>query len=67
MRRYFKLYFLLAGAYMRSRLQYRLSFGFMCFGIVISEVCLLGLLGALLAKFRTVMAGRGQKWYSCTA
>ena len=53
-RRYFKLYFLLAGAYVRSRLQYRLSFGLMCFGIVISEVCLLGLLGALLAKFRTV-------------
>ena len=54
MRRYIKLYTLLAGAYVRSRLQYRLSFGFMCFGIVISEVCLLGLLGALLAKFRTV-------------
>ena len=53
-RRYFKLYFLLAGAYVRSRLQYRLSFGLMCFGIVISEICLLGLLGALLAKFRTV-------------
>ena len=35
-------------------LQYRLSFGLMCFGIVISEVCLLGLLAALLAKFRTV-------------
>ena len=54
MRRYIKLYFLLAGAYVRSRLQYRLSFGLMCFGVVISEVCLLGLLGALLAKFRTV-------------
>ena len=54
MRRYFKLYTLLAGAYVRSRLQYRLSFGFMCFGIIVSEACLLGLLGALLAKFRTV-------------
>ena len=54
MRRYIKLYFLLAGAYVRSRLQYRLSFGLMCFGIIISEACLLGLLGALFAKFRTV-------------
>ena len=53
-RRYIKLYFLLAGAYVRSRLQYRLSFGLMCLGIVISEVCLLGLLGAMLAKFRTI-------------
>ena len=54
MRRYIKLYFLLAGAYVRSRLQYRLSFGLMCFGIVISEICLLALLGAMLAKFRTI-------------
>ena len=54
MRRYFKLYFLLSGAYVRSRLQYRLSFGLMCLGIVASEACLLGLLGALFAKFRTV-------------
>ena len=54
MRRYLKLYFLLAGAYVRSRLQYRLSFGIMCIGIVASEACLVGLLGALFAKFRTV-------------
>ncbi len=54
MRRYCKLYFLLAGAYVRSRLQYRLSFGLMCLGIVASEACLLGLLGALFAKFRAV-------------
>jgi ABC-2 type transport system permease protein len=54
MRRYLKLYFILAGAYVRSRLQYRLSFGLMCLGIVASEACLLGLLGAVFAKFRTV-------------
>ena len=52
--RYCKLYLLLAGAYVRSRLQYRLSFGLMCVGIIVSEACMLGLLGALFAKFRTV-------------
>ena len=54
MRRYLKLYFHLAGAYVRSRLQYRLSFGFMCIAIVVSEACLVALLGALFTKFRDV-------------
>ena len=52
--RYSKLYLLLAGAYVRSRLQYRLSFSLMCVAIVAGEACLIGLLGALLAKFRAV-------------
>ena len=54
MRRYCKLYLLLAGAYVRSRLQYRLSFSVMCIAIIVGEACMLGLLGALLAKFGTV-------------
>ena len=54
MQRYLKLYFLLAGAYVRSRLQYRLSFWMMCIAIVAGEACMVGLLGALLSKFRTV-------------
>ena len=52
--RYGKLYLLLAGAYVRSRLQYRLSFCLMCIAVVTGEACLIGLLGALLAKFRAV-------------
>lgn len=52
--RYSKLYLLLAGAYVRSRLQYRLSFGLMCVAIVTGEACLIGLIGVLIAKFRTV-------------
>ena len=52
--RYSKLYLLLAGAYVRSRLQYRLSFGLMCIAIVTGEASLIGLLAALFAKFRTV-------------
>lgn len=52
--RYYKLYLLLAGAYVRSRLQYRLSFGLMCVAIVAGEACLIGLIGVLFAKFRTV-------------
>lgn len=51
---YPKLYLNLAGAYVRSRLQYRLSFGIMCVAIIVGEASMLGLLGALLAKFRTV-------------
>jgi ABC-2 type transport system permease protein len=51
---YCKLYLLLAGAYVRSRLQYRLSFSLMCVAIIIGEACMLGLLGALFTKFRTV-------------
>ena len=54
MLRYCKLYFHLAGAYVRSRLQYRLSFGLMCMAMIVSEACMLGLLGALFTKFRTV-------------
>ena len=54
MLRYFKLYFLLAGAYVHSRLQYRLSFWLMCVAIIVGEACMLGLLGALFAKFRTL-------------
>ena len=54
MLRYFKLYLFLAGAYVRSRLQYRLSFGLMCMAMIVSEACMIGLLGALFAKFRTV-------------
>ena len=52
--RYSKLYLLLAGAYVRSRLQYRLSFCFMCVAIIAGEACLIGLLGVLFTKFRTV-------------
>ena len=54
MQRYLKLYFLLAGAYVRSRLQYRLSFWMMCIAIVAGEACMVGLLGALLSKFRAL-------------
>ncbi len=54
MQRYLKLYFLLAGAYVRSRLQFRLSFGFRCITIIVSEACLVGLLGVLFTKFRAV-------------
>ena len=54
MQRYLKLSFLLAGAYVRSRLQYRLSFWMMCIAIVAGEACMVGLLGALLSKFRAV-------------
>ena len=54
MQRYLKLYLLLAGAYVRSRLQYRLSFWMMCIAIVASEACMVGLLGALFTKFRAV-------------
>lgn len=52
--RYSKLYLLLAGAYVWSRLQYRLSFGFMCAAVVAGEACLIGLLGVLFTKFRSV-------------
>ena len=54
MQRYLKLSFLLAGAYVRSRLQYRLSFWMMCIAIVAGEACMVGLLGALLSKFRAL-------------
>ena len=54
MLRYLKLYFLLAGAYVRSRIQYRLSFGLRCVTIAVSEACLVGLLGVLFTKFRAV-------------
>ena len=52
--RYSNLYLLLAGAYVRSRLQYKLSFGLMCAAVVTGEAALIGLLGALFAKFHMV-------------
>ncbi len=51
---YCKLYFILAGAYVRSRLQYRLSFSLTFVAIIIGEASMLGLLGALFAKFHSV-------------
>ena len=52
--RYSNLYLLLAGAYVRSRLQYKLSFGLMCAAVVTGEAALIGLLGALFAKSHMV-------------
>jgi len=54
MQRHLKLYFLLAGYYVRSRFQYRLSFALRCVTIAVSEACLVGLLGVLFTKFRAV-------------